>query len=447
MSDSVASAGPTVLDVWLAGHPIPHFNDPVAEAADSFTRANPGYQVRIREVEFRELPGEVARAVEQGNPPDLAEYYFTATQLALDTRARNGRPLFTPVQRAIGDRTKILGEPVVVDDIVPAVRDYYSQNGALVSVPTVVSTAILFANQDVLNRAGVDRMPTTWQELEAACARVSRLPGGPAAGVAWPNHGWMFQLELAAQGGLLGDNDNGRSGRSTRVDLHSPEMLNYVRWWQRLHARGHYRYTGELRDWLAAMEAFHRQETAFMVSSSAVGPLVADMAAQAGFELTAGRLPHNAELPFAGRLLGGQSLFVAAGLPRKKEDGALAFTQHLLNPHNAVRRQHAGSLPVTVSAWERIAAEGWFDQHPYFRAGAEQIAASNRSPAAGGAMIGDLNGIQDALTAAMHDVLTTGADPATRFRAATAEAQALLDRYNAACLGDPPVTPDALEAG
>lgn len=447
MSGSAASTGPVTIDVWLAGHPIPHFHDTAREAAESFSRAHPGYEIRLREVGFRELPGAVARAAAEGRPPDLAEYYFTATQLALDTRAGGGRPLFTPLQDAIGDRTKILGEPVVLDDVVPAVRDYYSQGGRLVSMPTVVSTAVLFANQDLLTRAGVDRMPATWQELEAACEAVSRLPGAPAHGVAWPNHGWMFQMEVAAQGGLLGDHDNGRSGRATRVALDSPEMLTYVRWWRRMHDRGHYLHTGTPRDWLAGMEAFRRQEVAFVVSSSAVGLMLSDMAAEAGFGLTTGHLPHNGDRPRAGSLLGGQSMFLTAGLPREKEDGALAFTQHLLNPHYALRRGYTGSLPVTAGAQRQLAAEGWFDRHPYFGVAVEQVAGSNGTPAAAGAMMGDLSGIQDAMTAAMHDVLTVRADPASRFLAATQEAQARLDRYNASCRGNPPSTPEALEAG
>jgi sn-glycerol 3-phosphate transport system substrate-binding protein len=446
VSDSAAAGEPVTIDVWLSGHPMPGFNDPVADAAESFSRAHPGYRIRIREIGFRDLPREVVRAVEDGEPPELAEYYSTANQLALDTRARDGRPLFTPLQRAIGDRTKVLGEPVVIDDIVPAVRDYYSQAGELVSMPTIVSTAILFGNRTVLDRAGVDRMPGTWDELEAACAAVTRLPGGPASGVAWPNHGWMFQMEVAAQGGLLTDNRNGRDGRSLRVSLDTPEMLAYVRWWQRLQDRGLYRYTGEMRDWMAAMEAFQRQEVAFMISSSAVGPLIADMAAAGGFESVTGPLPRNAARPFAGRLVGGQSLFLAADLPQAKQDGALAFSQFLLNQENVLRRRHQ-SLPVTVPAHEQVTEEGWFDRHPYYRTAAEQVAASDRTPAAAGSMAGDLNGIQDVMTAAMHDVLTAGADPVARFRAATGEAQALLDRYNAACLAEPPVTPDALEAG
>lgn len=441
------NAASTTIDVWLAGHPIPDFNRPVFEAAESFSRAHPGYDIRIREIGFRELPGEVVDAVAQGNPPDLAEYYFTATQVGLDTRAANGDPLFVPLQQAIGDRTKILGEPVVIEDIVPVVRDYYSRGGELVSMPTMVSSAILFANQDMLRRAGVERVPTTWGELTAACAAVAELPDGPAHGVAWPNHGWLFQLEVAAQSGLLSNNDNGRSGRSTRVWLDSPEVLDYVRWYQRMHERAHYLYTGKKRDFFGGMEAFARQEVAFVVTSSAAGGLLLDWAAEAGFEIATGQLPRNEERPYAGRLLGGQSLFLKAGLAQEKEDGALAFTQHLLNPEHAVRRVHNGSLPVMLPAYEQVVADGWADQQVGFRSATDQVMSSNRTPAGTGALLGDINGIHDVLTAAMHDVLTSGADPASRFRAATEEAQALLDRYNAACLAYPPVTPDALQAG
>jgi sn-glycerol 3-phosphate transport system substrate-binding protein len=447
VSNGADSADSTTIDVWLTDHPIPDFNAPVKEAAETFGRAHPEFRIRIREINYRELPRAVAEAVEQGTTPDIAEYYFPATQVALDTRAADGSPLFVPIERLLGDRTKILGEPVVVDDILPVVRDYYSRGGELVSMPTMVSTTILFGNKGILERAGVDRLPSTWRELTAACAAVAALPDGPAHAVAWPNHGWLAQMELAAQGGELGNSGNGRTGRSTRVTLDSPGLLAYARWWRELHERGHYRYTGEPRDFFGAMEAFTNQEIAFVITSSATGPYLTHLAAEAGFELVMGGVPHNEEVPYAGRSLGGQSMFVAAGLPKEKEDAALAFTQHLLNPDHAVRRLHAGSLPVMRPAWEQVVADGWADREPGFRVAAEQVLSSDRTPAATGALVGDINGINEELTSAMHDVLVSGAEPAARFRVATERAQERLDRYNEACLAYPPVTPEALQAG
>lgn len=455
VSDSNATGEPIVIEAWITDSPkfpgtgensLPGFGDPLVNAAESFNRAHPQYQVMIHKISAPILPEAVADAVVRGNPPDIAEYVYSSTQTALDTRARNSHPLFVPVERAIGGRTTVLGERVVIEDLVPTVRNYYSIGGELVSMPTGVSTNILFANKAMLERAGVERMPATWRELTAACAAIARVPDGPAYGVCWPNYGWLFNMEIAGQGGLLSNNDNGRSGRSTRVFLDSPEMLNYVRWWKRMHDSAYY-YTGEELDYFTAMEAFARQEIAFVVTSSAIGQLIRDMAAEAGLGLMAGQLPRYNELWSPGGAIGGMSFFLAADLPKEKEDGALAFLQHQLNARHAVARMYDRSLPVTLPAYQRAMADDWVEPYPGFRIATEQVASARRTPAAAGPVVGNLNGINTVIALAMKDVLLRGAEPARRFRAATEEAQTLLDLHNAAALAYPPVTPDVLRAG
>jgi sn-glycerol 3-phosphate transport system substrate-binding protein len=460
VSDSNSTAEPIVIEAWITDSPkfegteensLPSFGDPLVNAAESFNRAHPDYQVRIRKIEAHILPEAVADAVAQGNPPDIAEYVWSSTQTALDMRARNGDPLFVPLQRAIAGRGEILGERVVVEDLVPAVRNYYSLGGELVSMPTGVSTNILFANKAMLERAGIERMPATWQGLTDACAAIAKLPDGPSHAICWPNYGWLFDMEIAGQGGLLCNHNNGRSGRSTRVFLDSPEMLNYVQWWKRLHDSGYY-YAGEELDYFAAMEAFARQEIAFVVSSSAIGLIMKDIAAEVGLELMAGQLPRRNELWSPGGAVAGMSFFLTAGLPKEKEDGALAFLQHQLTPRHAVARMHSPSvlltsLPVTLAAYQQAMADDWAEPFPGFRIAAEQVASAKQTPAAAGPVVGNLNGINTVIAMAMEDVLLHGAEPASRFRTATEEAQAVLDRHNAAALAYPPVTPDVLRAG
>lgn len=445
---------PTVIDTWIMDSPnstLPGFGDPLVNAAESFNRAYPQYEVRIRRIEGHLLPETVAEAIAQGTPPDIAEYTYSSTQTALDTRAHDGGPQFVPVQRAIGDRAKILDEPVVVEDLLPTVHNYYSVGGELVSMPSFATTNILYANKTVLDRAGIGRMPATWQDLTAACAEIAGMPDGPGHGASWPNYGWVFHMELAGQGALLCNNGNGRTGRSTRVFLDSPEMLNYVRWWKQQLDSGHYLPTEELH-YFTAMQAFSRQEIAFVVSSSAVGQFMKDMAAEEGFELTTGQLPRPDELRSPGGPLGGQSFFLTAGLPQEKEDGALAFLQHQLNPQHAVARMYdpanpMTSLPLTQAAYQRATAADWTAPFPGFDVATAQIISAERDPAAAGPVVGNLNGINIAITEAMEDVLLKGAEPVARFRAATEKAQQTLDRYNAAALAYPPVTPDELRAG
>ncbi|MFD0475912.1 hypothetical protein ACFQ0B_52620 [Nonomuraea thailandensis] len=92
----------------------------------------------------------------------------------------------------------------------------------------------------------------------------------------------------------------------------------------------------------------------------------------------------------------------------------------------------AGFLPVTGASVELLEQEGWYDRHPIHRAATDQLRAADGSPAALGAIAGDLAGIQDEMTGAMAGVLR-GADPGARLAEATISAQRLLDAYNDDC--------------
>jgi sn-glycerol 3-phosphate transport system substrate-binding protein len=432
--------GKTVVEVWLNYYNTPHFLDQTREQAELFNAAHPEYQVVIEGHDFHDLPRAVALAAERGTPPAVAQIYLTATQEARDMVDAAGKPLFTSVQQAIGGRAEILGEPVVLGDTLPAVSDFYTHDGDFASMPTLASTALFYANMTVLKAAGINTVPRTWEEVEAACKAVTALPDGPPYAITWPNHGWLFQQEIAQQGGLLADRDNGRTGRAQAVDLSSPQMLTYVRWWQQLHRAGYFHYTADTNPttcWGGTFFAFAEQQVAMTTSSSVAAPYMVQAGKSAGFEVVASRLPYNGAVPYVGSLIGGDSLWLTGGLDDATRDGALAFMQFLNNPRNAAdRHKVSGYLPITQASTALLESEGWFDENPHCRVAIEQLSASERSPVSQGALVGDLAGIQEANVQAMHDVLVEGADPVVRFAQATAEAQRILEDYEAHCHGD-----------
>jgi sn-glycerol 3-phosphate transport system substrate-binding protein len=426
---------PTVIDVWVADLTFPGYMDRLHKLGAEFGKAHPEYRINIEGRDFRTLSQEIAEAADQGRPPAVAEYYFAVTTAARDSRAKDGTPLFTSVQQAIGGRTEILGEPVVVDDLLPAIREYYSYDGDLTSMPAVVTAMLIYGNQNLLKAAGIEELPRTWGEIEAACEAVAALQDGPSHGVTWTNHGLFFQQALAVQGGQLADNDNGRSGRATRVDLSSPEMLTWVEYWQRLHQKGQYLYTGKIPDWEGNLKAFADQDVALRITSSNDLNYMAQAAENAGFEMTVGRYPHRDGETFGGNIIAGTSLWLANGLDEVTQDGALAFMQFLNNPRNAADRHIASSfVPVTRSSYALLEEEGWFEANPFHRLASQQLGSYPQGQGDGvppnrGALFGDFAGAQDVMTLAMADVLLDGADPVERFAQATADAQRLLDDY------------------
>ncbi|WP_214410515.1 extracellular solute-binding protein [Sphaerisporangium fuscum] len=431
--------GKIVIDARFSGYTFPNFLDPIKKRAAEFEKAHPRYRIDVSSSYFQNLAEDISRDTWEGRPPTMASYYSGATQLARDTLTREGRPLFTSVEKAIGGRTEILGHPVVLGDVVDAGRHFYTIDGTFAAMPVTLSTMQMYTNTTLLRAAGVEEVPRTWQEIDAACEAVAKLEDGPSHAISWANDGKFFQQMMAHQGALLTDNDNGRTGRATRVDLRSPEMVAYVMWWARLHRDGHYLHTGKLEDWAGSSKAFADQQVVFRFSSSFEAPYMVRAGQENGFEVAVTPTPYNGDIPFAGNWIGGDAMWLADGLDEETRDGALAFMQYLNSPRNAAEWHKVyGSAPVTNAAAALLESEGWFDEHPYHRVAVDQLNMTTGAPGGQGAMLGHFAQIQHAMMYALEDIMALGADPAERWARAAAEADRLLDDYGTHCLATGP---------
>lgn len=431
--DSTSSDG--TIDVWIGF--TDYRLDWMKERADEFAAEHSEFEINVQGYDsYEALFQATSLAADKGDPPAVVQYFEVATQEARDAVAPDGEPLFASVEAAIDGRDEILGEPVVLNDVVTAARNYYTTDGEFTSMPWNTSSTLLYANTDLMAAGGVDEVPQTWADLEAACKAIRAADGAPKACVTWPNHGWFFEQSIGQQGGLLADNDNGRSARAEQVDLASGEMMAWVKWWQQMTDAGHYVYTGTQRDWDGTKNAFAAQEVAFLLTSSGDATAVVQDGTDGGFGVDVSRMPYNGDVDYAGNLIGGATLWLVNGLDEATQDGALAFLQHVNNPENAADwHRTTGYIPITNAAVDLLEQEGWFDENPYQRVATDQLDAADGSPASQGALLGGFVGIRDVMTLAMEDVLVSGADPDERFQQATTDAQQLLDDYNALYVG------------
>jgi sn-glycerol 3-phosphate transport system substrate-binding protein len=431
VDDVEVAADDIAVPVWIA------FTDDrldwARERATEFNEAHEGITVTIQGYDdYETLFQSTQLAAEQGQPPAIVQYFEAATQEARDVVKPDGTPLFASVEERIAGRDEILGEPVVLGDIVDSVTSYYTLDGEFTSMPWNTSSAILFSNGTLLQEAGISEPPDTWQEVEEACEAIAALDDAPAACITWPNHGWFFEQSVGQQGGLLANNDNGRSGRATEVHLDSEEMRAYVEWWKEMEEAGHYVYTGTQRDWSGTYNAFIAQETALLVYSSSDTTLLTEDGAEAGFDVVASFMPHNDEVDYDGNLIGGATLWLVDGLEPDVEEAALAFLQFFNNPENAADwHRVTGYIPITNAAVDLLEEEGWFEENPNSRVASEQLDAASGSPASTGVILGAFVAIRDVVTEAMEEILVNDVEVGPRLEQADQEAQALLDDYNA----------------
>jgi sn-glycerol 3-phosphate transport system substrate-binding protein len=423
-----------VINALFSEYSFPGLTETLLKRGAEFNQAHPQYQVNVQFANYQQLPEDIEMDAMNGQAPTIASYNTSGTESALDTLDKNGKPLWTPVGPAIGGRKQILGVPVVVNDLVSAGARYYSYRGQMFAMPLTLSTLHLYANMTLLKKAGVQTIPRTWDEVTSACAALAKLPSHPASCVAFPNDGKLFLQALAQQGAQLTNNDNGRSGRATTINLDTPALVSYLTWWQQLNKAGYFLNTGKTEDWGGTFNAFGSQQVAFTVSSSFVVPF-GEQAAKAGnFELGVGPSPSSSATP-GGAWLGGDGMYLAAGLDKATSDGALAFMQYVNQPKNGAEWGEAyGSAPVTNGVYQELKSEGWYQQHPGDQVTVDQLNATTKTPGGEPPLVGRFAEILQSVMRAADDVVTKGADPAQALTRENTFAQELLTDYNEHCL-------------
>jgi sn-glycerol 3-phosphate transport system substrate-binding protein len=280
---------------------------------------------------------------------------------------------------------------------------------------------------EILKAAGINEPPETWGDVEAACEAIMGMADAPSGCITWPNHSWFVEQTLGQQGELLGNADNGRSGRATEVFLESDGMLDYIGWWKELADQGYYTYTGLQRDWDGTSNAYIAEEVAMLIYSSSDTTFFDE---NTTFENQASFMPRNEDVPYVGNLIGGATLWMLNGLDTATQDGALAFMNFFSNPANAAAwHQLTGYVPITEDAVDLLQGEGWYDESPNSKVASDQLAAAENTPASLGALLGNFVGIRDVITIAIEDILVNDLDVATRLAQANEEANKSLTEY------------------
>lgn len=97
-----------------------------------------------------------------------------------------------------------------LEDLTDAAKELVSYNGKYYAYPTLIeASALLFYRKDMLEKAGVTTVPTTWDELYDACAKVKETLNAAQYALGMPTGqamGWAtWGLQYNTTGGLVLD--------------------------------------------------------------------------------------------------------------------------------------------------------------------------------------------------------------------------------------------------
>jgi sn-glycerol 3-phosphate transport system substrate-binding protein len=421
-----AQDAPVDINVWIAFQD--YRLDWANEGAAQFNELYPQYHIVITGgYSYEDIFAQVAVAAEQDELPAIVQFFEAGTQDARDSG------LFKSIADALGERAEINGLAVNLDDFVGPVRAYYTLDDKFTSMPWNTSSAVMFSNMAILNAAGIDTPPATWNEVEAACEKVMALDNAPEYCFTFPNHGWFFEQWLAQQNALFVNNDNGRSDRATEVTFNSEAGVAILQWLNDMYDKGYLYYSGAQGgdSWATVDQSYQTQSVAMAAYSSSDTTLYTQMGLDNGFETVASFLPYNDDTGWTGNLIGGATMWLVDGLDSQVEDGALSFMLYLTSTENAADwHKLTGYIAVRTSANDLLQTEGWFDQNPNQTVAAQELAQSQVTPATSGALVGGFPAIRNVVTAAIDRVLLTDEDPVAILDAAAEEANQIIEDYN-----------------
>jgi sn-glycerol 3-phosphate transport system substrate-binding protein len=414
------------VEVWIAF--ADYRLDWANKVAAEFNELYPQYNVTITGgYSYEDVFAQVAVAAEQGELPAVVQFFEAGTQDARDSG------LFVSVESALAGRTEVNGLKADFDDIIGPVRGYYTLDGEFNSMPWNTSSSIMFSNMNFLEAAGVEEIPATWSQMEAACEKIMALDNAPEYCFTWPNHGWFFEQWLAQQNALYVNNDNGRAARATEVLFNGEAGLAIVKWLDDMYNKGYLYYSGARGgdSWATVDQAFQTQQVAMAIYSSSDTTVYTQMGVDNGFEVVASFLPYNDATGWTGNIIGGATLWLTAGLEESVQDGALSFMLFMTSTEKAADwHKTTGYVAIRESANELLEAEGWFEKNPNQTVAAAQLAGSQVTPATSGALVGGFPAIRNVVTAAIDTILLTDQDPKAVLDAAAAEANAIIEEYN-----------------
>ena len=375
LSGAPLAAAQTTVEFWHS------FGDAkrsgwIQARADEFNKANPRVKVvPSYKGSYNDSLQATILAARQGRPPALVQIFEVGSQLALDSGA------FQPVSGI---------KRVDFSDYLRPVINYYTIGGRVNSLPFNSSSPVLYYNQDLMQKAGLNpkQPPTTFAGILSACKKIEAAKlGANCFGMSL--NGWFIEQWMAQQGATLLNNGNGREKRATSVNLDSPQGRKIFTFFKTLQDNKWFSYTGKLEDWDGSDAIFTNQKVVFHITSTADIGNIRDAAGKSGFKVGVGVLPIPDGSKRSGVVIGGASLWIPKAISKAQAEGALDFALYMTNTRNmADWHKLTGYYPVRQSSIALLRQQGWFSQSPLQLVAFNQLTKTVPSPATAGGLNG-----------------------------------------------------------
>ena len=378
--------------------------------------------VAVNKGNYSETLNAGIAAFRAGQQPHLLQVFEvgTATMMA-------ARGAIKPVYQLMEES----GEPFDPASYLPAVTGYFTTpDGKMLSFPYNSSTPVLYVNEALLQKAGIDpkARPKTWPEFEGLLKQLK------AAGVecpfttAWQS--WIHVENFSAWHNVpFATEANGFGGTNAELRFNGPLQVAHIGKMGEWAKDGLFIYGGRRNE---SGARFRAGECAFFTESSAG---YAGVKAEAKFPFAVTNLPYWPDAAGAPQntIIGGASLWVMSGKPAQEYKGVAKFLSFLSSPEvQAKWHQDTGYLPITAAAAELTRQQGFYEKNPGTEIAIEQMTGKPPTENSKGLRLGNFDQIRTAIDEALEGVWAGKTTAKAALDEAAQRGNAMLRRFEKA---------------
>jgi sn-glycerol 3-phosphate transport system substrate-binding protein len=356
--------------------------------------------------------------------PDLVQWETELIEILVDSQS------VVPVSSAIA------ADHYSVSDFVPSMLNFFRINGTQWALPFNVSNQVLYYDQNLFTKAGLDpaKPPTTLSALRNAAEKI--VSSGTAKyGISLKQDASTFELLMALGNQTVVNHGNGRQGRASAVTFDDALGQSIFTWWADMLKDNLAQATPDsgsgAYDNLLAIGSHIAPMT--FDTSAALGTilLVLSQGQYASVKLGVGPLPSPGSKPTKGGgvFIGGAGLYIVKK-SAAAQDAAWQFIKFLSQPaQQATWAVGTGYVPVRKSAVKLPAVAQAWAKVPGYRVPYTQLLESPVNPASAGYVSGAASEIDTALSNAITS-LSSGTGPKQALSQAASAANTAITSYN-----------------
>jgi len=354
--------------------------------------------------------------------PDLFQPEDTTVQKLIDSRS------VVPVQACVD------ADHYPIDKLLPRARAYFSYQNVLYGMPWSLSNPILWFNKTAFVKAGLDpnKPPQTLEQVKEYSQEIVAAHAAKH-GIALRVEPYIFEFLNAKSGGTLVNNGNGRDARATAATIDTPTALTIWTWWNDMVKSGLAVNTGGANGNIDHMLAVGNGDAAMTMEASGVlGTVKAVLESGQYSTVRIATAPLPSINGGGGVPAGDGSLWIAKAASPEKRAAAWQFIKYLASPEmQASLAVEGGYAPIRSDATTvPILAQKWAAE-PIYKVSYDQLTTGEENASTAGSLIGDYQGVRDAVKNGIIAMLTGGLSPSAALAQAQSNATAAIQAYNA----------------